>query len=90
MDMVMSYIIVVYLMLAGKKQHVSGMTAAKGMLLFGILRYVIDVLRDNEKLISMITVEGICGILYALAGLILLYALSEKRVKAVKNLEFSV
>lgn len=81
-DIVASYIIVAYLLLAGKKKPVPGMVAAKGILLFGVLRYVVDILRDNDKLFGMMTVEGICGIVYVLTGLILLYIVTNKKAQA--------
>ena len=80
-DIVASYIIVAYLLLAGKKNPVPGAVAARGILLFGLLRYVVDVLRDNNKLFGMITVEGICGIVYVLTGLILLYIVTNKKAQ---------
>lgn len=77
-DMLLSYVIVGYLLLTRKKHLVSGTLAAKGILLFGVLRYVIDVLRDNNKLFIMVTVEGLCGIIYVLVGLILIYVITNK------------
>lgn len=72
-DMLASYLIVAYLLFAARKLHAPGMLAAKGILLFGALRYTVDVLRDNHKVFSMVSVEGVCGVLYVLIGLILWY-----------------
>lgn len=49
-DIFLSIAIVLYLILTKKKYSASGLVAAKSILLFGVLRYVIDVLRDNDKL----------------------------------------
>lgn len=80
-DILLSIAIVVYMLLSKKKLPAPGVISANGILLFGVLRYAIDVLRDNNKLISGITVEGICGIIYVLGGLILLYIIDKKTKK---------
>lgn len=91
-DILLSFVIVVYLLLSKKKLLTPGAIAARGILLFGVLRYVVDVLRDNNKLFLMVTTEGICGMIYVLIGLFLLYLiennkLQEHLVKAEDNLD---
>lgn len=84
-DMLLSYAIAGYICLPGKKCPAPGNCAAKGILLFGVLRYTIDVLRDNNKLFGMVTAEGICGIIYVLAGLIMLYVIDKKHTAYLRN-----
>lgn len=73
-DCVVSCAIVVYLALIARKSHYAehGRVTAIAMILFGALRLVIDILRDNHKLLLMLTFEGFCGILYIVAGAIIL------------------
>lgn len=77
LDIVLSCCIVVYLMLLSRKLKFSGngFVAAQGMLLFGLLRILIDILRDNKKLIWMLTAEGLFGIAYVVAGILLIRAI---------------
>lgn len=76
-DSIASILIVILLMkyCKNKENYRVGKTAAYGMVTFGILRYVIDILRDNNKLLSMLTFEGIIGFITMCVGLILLYYL---------------
>lgn len=80
-DAILSWIIVAHLLGAAKKADytATGTVAAKGLFLFGVLRFVVDILRDNRKLFWMITAEGICGILYVLAGAFLLYRIAQNK-----------
>ena len=77
LDIVVSCGIVIYLILLAKKQNYSGngTVAAMGMLLFGLLRVLIDVLRDNHKRFLLLTAEGLFGIAYIVAGILLLRAI---------------
>lgn len=80
LDSIISYLIVAFLLILARKQRYSGngLVFATGLFLFGILRIIIDVLRDNWKLISVFTVEGFAGMTYALAGTILILWLLHK------------
>lgn len=78
-DIASSCVIVFYLLLKRKKVSASGMIATKGILLFGVLRYVVDVLRDNQKQFGFLTAEGICGALYVLIGFVLLFIIDNKQ-----------
>ena len=49
---------------------------------FGLLRYVIDVLRDNEKAFSLFGTEGLFGIVYFLTGMIFRFLLSHTKSSA--------
>lgn len=74
LDIVMSCCIAIYLAVLARKQRYSGngRVAAMGMILFGLLRILIDILRDNQKLFAMLTAEGLFGIVYLVAGCLLL------------------
>lgn len=74
LDILISCCIVVYLIFLAKKQQYSGngVTAATGMILFGLLRILVDVLRDNQKLAFMLTAEGFFGFIYVVSGYLLL------------------
>ena len=74
LDILVSCCIAFYLILLTKRQQYSGngITAAIGMILFGLLRVLIDILRDNHKLVFVLTIEGFCGILYVVSGYLLL------------------
>lgn len=78
LDILASCGIVAYLIILTGKQKYSGngIVAATGMILFGILRLLIDVLRDNHKLVLIFTAEGFFGIAYVLAGCLLLRYIS--------------
>lgn len=77
LDSVASCCIVIYLVVLARKQNYSGngAVAAMGMLLFGILRVLVDVLRDNHKRFLLLTAEGLFGIAYIVAGVLLLRAI---------------
>lgn len=77
LDSVVSCCIVIYLVGLAKKQNHSGngTVAAMGMLLFGLLRVLVDVLRDNHKRFLLLTAEGLFGIAYIVAGYLLLRAI---------------
>ena len=79
-DTVISWIIAGFLFRDTKKGRYSaaGDVAAKGIFWFGMLRFVIDILRDNNKLFWVITAEGICGVIYMLVGLFLRYGIKQK------------
>lgn len=74
LDILISCCIVVYLIFLAKKQQYSGngVTAAEGIILFGLLRILIDILRDNQKLVFMLTAEGFFGFIYVMSGYLLL------------------
>ena len=74
MDSFFSIGIAAYLIFLTRKLRYAGTgrVAAMALILFGILRVVIDVLRDNHKLILLLTFEGFCGIVYIIAGALLL------------------
>ena len=74
MDVVLSCTIVGYLIYLTQKQQYAGNGAAMGMVLFGILRVLVDLLRDNVKLVWRLTAEGFFGIVYLAAGVLLLRA----------------
>ena len=77
-------IVIAMIVLARKKQWSGdGSTTAIGLLLFGVLRVVIDVLRDSPKLIFPFTFEGLCGFVYLLIGAILLIWLHNKHKKEI-------
>ena len=80
-DIVISCCIVVYLVLLSRKLNFSGdgIVAAKGMALFGMLRIVVDILRDNEKLFFLLTTEGLFGIAYVVSGYLLFRYIYNKR-----------
>ena len=77
LDIVASCGIVIYLIVLAKKQNYSGngSLAAMGMFLFGLLRVLVDVLRDNHKWFFLLTAEGLFGIVYIVAGILLLRAI---------------
>ena len=77
LDIVVSCGIVIYLIILAGKQNYSGngSVAATGMLLFGLLRVLVDVLRDNNKRFLLFTAEGLFGIAYIVAGILLLRAI---------------
>lgn len=74
LDITASCCIAGYLMWLSKKQKYSGNgnVAAIGMIVFGILRILVDMMRDNRKLVLLFTVEGLFGIAYVLGGCLLL------------------
>lgn len=80
LDVMASCSIVLYLILLSRKQNYcgNGIVTAKGMILFGLLRVLIDVLRDNQKLLLLFTFEGFCGIAYAIAGYLILNSISKR------------
>jgi len=53
----------------------TGQVTAMGLLLFGILRIAIDILRDNSLQAYSLTFEGFCGMFYVLCGALLLWRL---------------
>ena len=77
LDVAASCTIVLYMMLLAKKRGYSGdgAVAARGILLFGLLRVLIDLLRDNNKRFFLFTAEGLFGIAYIVAGILLLRAI---------------
>lgn len=81
MDSIGSWAITAYLLYTARKAEYTGNgnVLARGLFLFGLLRTAIDILRDNDKLAGMLTFEGFCGILYALAGIVLLYQTRKKK-----------
>jgi len=83
LDILVSCSIVIHLMVLTSRQKYSGngIVAATGMILFGILRLFIDILRDNQKLIFVLTAEGFFGIAYILAGWLLLRYISHKKME---------
>ncbi len=78
LDVATSCAIVIYLMILAKKRGYSadGTVAARGIFLFGILRVLIDLLRDNHTLFLLFTAEGLFGIAYIAAGILLLRAIN--------------
>lgn len=84
MDIILSVCITAYLMiLTGRNRYAgNGRVTAMGLILFGILRLAIDLLRDNHKLVFLLTFEGFCGIAYIVAGALLLRKL---RISALKK-----
>ena len=76
LDVAASCCIVIYLIVLAGKQNYSGngTVAAMGTLLFGLLRVLVDVLRDNSKHFLLLTAEGLFGIAYIVAGVLLLRA----------------
>lgn len=84
MDIILSICITAYLIfLMGQNRYAgNGKVTAMGLVLFGILRLAIDILRDNQKLIFLLTFEGFCGIAYIVAGALLLRKL---RISALKK-----
>ena len=83
LDIVLSCCIVGYLMLLSRRQKFSGngTVAAKGMILFGLLRILIDILRDKQKLILLLTAEGLFGVVYVVGGYLILRHIYHKRCK---------
>ena len=81
LDSAVSCGIVIYLIClsAQKKYSGDGTVAAMGMLFFGLLRVLIDILRDNEKLFFMLTSEGMFGLAYVICGYLLLRYIYHKR-----------
>jgi len=81
LDILGSCCILGYLMLLPRKLKFSGdgTVAAAGMILFGILRLVIDLLRDNRTLIFLFSAEGLFGIAYVVGGYLLLRDIYHKR-----------
>lgn len=77
-DSLVSLLIVGFLMGRKKGRTGEGFTAAYGLIAFGILRYVIDLLRDNDKILNLVTSEGIFGFLYVCIGLVMLYLLQHR------------
>ena len=77
LDILASCGIVIYLIvLAGKQKYAgNGTVAAMGMVLFGLLRLLVDILRNNSKWLLLLTAEGIFGIAYLVAGCLLLRAI---------------
>lgn len=78
-DSIASILIVIFIIryCKNEEKYRPGKVSAYGMITFGILRYVIDVLRDNNKLFSMLTFEGIAGFITICVGLIILYFLEK-------------
>lgn len=78
LDVAASCAIVIYLIILAKKRGYSsdGIAAARGIFLFGILRVLIDLLRDNHTLFLLFTAEGLFGIAYIVAGILLLRAIN--------------
>ena len=74
LDIAASCAIVICLIILAKKRGYSGdgTVAAMGMVLFGLLRLLIDLLRDNNKRFLLFTTEGLFGIAYIVAGILLL------------------
>lgn len=77
-DSVLSFGIVTLIIWCSKKSSIRGKTTAYGMIAFGGLRYIIDVLRDNNKMFGLFTIEGISGFVCLCIGLIMLYILERK------------
>jgi len=78
-DVLLSCLIVLYLVFLAKKNRYygDGRIFAMSMVLFGILRVVIDILRDNQKLFLMLTIEGFFGILYVIMGVFTFWKLGD-------------
>lgn len=74
LDSGFSFVITAFLISQTRKSGYAGagQVAAMGLLLFGILRVFIDLLRDNQKIIFLLTFEGFCGIAYIIAGVLFL------------------
>lgn len=81
LDVAASCCIVIYLIvLAGKQDYTgNGAVAAIGMILFGVLRIIVDILRYNQKLVFLLTTEGFFGIAYVTAGCLLLRCVNKSR-----------
>lgn len=74
LDTLMSCLISAYIIWQGRKTNylADGNLAGKSLILFGGLRLLVDILRDNQKLFLMITAEGICGLIYLVVGALIL------------------
>ncbi len=77
-DIAASVLIAVCIVAFGRRFGAHGKAAAYGLIAFGFLRYIIDVLRDNDKLLGLITFEGIFGFVYLCIGLCMLYFIYKK------------
>lgn len=77
LDNICSCGISIYLFYLSKKMHYigNGKVSAIGMVMFGSLRVIIDILRDNPKWIFKFTFEGFCGAFYILFGVLILWRL---------------
>lgn len=85
LDSITSCCIVIYLVFLARKQNYvgNGTVAANGIILFGFLRIIVDILRDNRKLVFLFTAEGFCGIAYVVVGYLILRAICKRGEKNV-------
>lgn len=90
-DAFFSYAIVAFLVILAQRSRYSGdgRVCAIGLMLFGLLRVVIDILRDNWKLVSVFTVEGLFGMLYILVGMYILWSIYRRSKQAPSAIDRS-
>ena len=91
LETILTLIIFAYLVYrTHKKKYVSdGTLYPLMMVLYGIMRFICEMLRDNEKIFIGINALGLHAIFMCLVGLIVLYLIKKKKVKA-QALEFAV
>lgn len=85
LETILTLMIFAYLVYrTSKKKHVSdGTLYPLMMILYGIMRFVCEMLRDNEKIVLGQSAMGIHSIFMCLVGLVALYLIKNKRAKEV-------
>lgn len=84
LDATVSYGIAACLIILARRcrYNGNGSVFAASLLLFGILRTVIDILRDNWKQFNFLSIEGLFGLIYILVGAITLFLIIQKAKQA--------